>query len=118
MLIHWPGVKGEALQSPNHRLKRLEAYKGLIKGMILAFPIMMTIIIYLSAKNEGFIRFIGVSNFTIRHLQELEEDLEKYGIFEMPYVNQVELHPLCVQVRFIVLYCFIVLILMKSFRDN
>ena len=38
-------------------------------------------------KKQGLIRSIGVSNYTIRHLEEMK----KYAS-EMPVVNQVELH--------------------------
>jgi diketogulonate reductase-like aldo/keto reductase len=41
---------------------------------------------------EGYIRAIGVSNFTINHLKELIENAEI-----MPAVNQIEFHPRLVQ---------------------
>jgi len=41
---------------------------------------------------EGRIRAIGVSNFNIRHLETLLEQTEV-----VPVINQVELHPFCVQ---------------------
>jgi len=41
---------------------------------------------------EGYIRAIGVSNFTSKHLKDLLEDVEI-----IPAVNQVEFHPKLVQ---------------------
>lgn len=41
---------------------------------------------------EGYIRAIGVSNFTINHLQQLMENAEI-----IPAVNQIEFHPRLVQ---------------------
>jgi diketogulonate reductase-like aldo/keto reductase len=50
-------------------------------------------------KLNGKIRTVGVSNYNIHHLEEI-----KAAGFEMPSVNQIELHPLCQQ-RPIVEYC-------------
>ena len=47
---------------------------------------------------EGCIRRIGVSNYAIRHLEELE------GCRVKPYLNQIELHPLLQQIS-LVEYC-------------
>ncbi|KAJ7780506.1 NADP-dependent oxidoreductase domain-containing protein [Mycena maculata] len=53
------------------------------------------------AKEAGQIRSVGVSNFGVKHLEELKEG----GFAEkMPAVNQIELHPLCQQ-KPIVDYC-------------
>lgn len=38
--------------------------------------------------NEGLVKAIGVSNFTVRHLEELKSDSQS-----IPMVNQVEFHP-------------------------
>ncbi|KAJ7091236.1 NADP-dependent oxidoreductase domain-containing protein [Mycena epipterygia] len=46
----------------------------------------------LDAKAAGKIRSVGVSNFSVPHLEELVA----HGL-EMPAVNQIELHPLCQQ---------------------
>ncbi|KAG7098720.1 hypothetical protein E1B28_000633 [Marasmius oreades] len=51
------------------------------------------------AKAAGKIRTVGVSNYGVKHLEEIRN-----AGFEMPSVNQVELHPLCQQ-RPIVGYC-------------
>ncbi len=63
-LIHWP-VSG----------LRLEAWRALER-------------LY----EHGVCRSIGVSNFTVRHLEELAQHARV-----MPHVNQVELHPLLPQ---------------------
>lgn len=71
MLLHWPGVYGA---KKNEIVKyRHEAWKALSKF-----------------KEEGLIRSIGVSNFLIRHLEELKRECEV-----VPALNQVEWHPLC-----------------------
>lgn len=44
-------------------------------------------------KLEGRIRNIGVSNWNVRHLEQVRE-----AGLEMPAVNQIELHPWCQQV--------------------
>ncbi|KAF8635223.1 hypothetical protein AX17_003998 [Amanita inopinata Kibby_2008] len=62
--------------------KRLATYKALLAG-----------------KEAGKIRTVGVSNYGIHHLEEIRN-----SGFEMPAVNQIELHPFCQQ-RPIVDYC-------------
>ncbi|KAF5370741.1 hypothetical protein D9758_001949 [Tetrapyrgos nigripes] len=63
-------------------LRRLETYRALVE-----------------AKAAGKIRSVGVSNYGVKHMEELR----KAGL-EMPAVNQIELHPLCQQ-KPIVEYC-------------
>ncbi|NEU06406.1 aldo/keto reductase [Clostridium senegalense] len=41
---------------------------------------------------EGYIKAIGISNFTVKHLKNLMADAEI-----MPMINQVEFHPLLIQ---------------------
>ncbi|KAI9574410.1 NADP-dependent oxidoreductase domain-containing protein [Boletus coccyginus] len=53
----------------------------------------------LEAKNQGLVRTVGVSNFSEKHIKEIEE-----AGLEKPAVNQIELHPWCQQ-RPIVSYC-------------
>jgi len=48
------------------------------------------------AQKEGWVRDIGVSNFSVKHLEALPGPI--------PAVNQIELHPFCQQ-RDIVDYC-------------
>lgn len=70
-LIHWPGVSGIPVTHPDNVRYRLDTWQqfiGLQKG--------------------GLIRSIGVSNFTVRHLNEL---INQSGV--VPSVNQVEWHP-------------------------
>ncbi|KAF9559580.1 Aldo/keto reductase [Agrocybe pediades] len=55
--------------------KRLETYKALLE-----------------AKQAGKVRAVGVSNYSGRHMDEIKE-----AGYEMPSVNQIELHPFCQQ---------------------
>jgi diketogulonate reductase-like aldo/keto reductase len=50
-------------------------------------------------QKAGKIRSVGVSNYGIRHLEEI-----RAAGYEMPAVNQIEIHPLCQQ-KPIVEYC-------------
>lgn len=47
----------------------------------------------LDARERGQIKTVGVSNWGVKHLEELEE-----RELELPAVNQIELHPWCQQV--------------------
>ncbi|KAE9394314.1 Aldo/keto reductase [Gymnopus androsaceus JB14] len=62
--------------------KRLETYKALQE-----------------CKAAGKIRTVGVSNYNVKHLEEIRN-----AGYELPAVNQIELHPLCQQ-KPIVEYC-------------
>ncbi|KAI0737582.1 Aldo/keto reductase [Daedaleopsis nitida] len=73
MLLHSP-LSGKE--------RRLEAWKALIE-----------------ARNQGKLRSIGVSNFGVKHLEEIKD-----AGLETPEVNQLELHPFCQQ-KDIVQYC-------------
>lgn len=64
-LIHWP-VEG----------KRHDTWRALMK-----------------LREDGLCRSIGVSNYTIRHLQELMEQTPEH----IPVINQVEFHPFLYQ---------------------
>lgn len=70
-LIHWPGAG-----------QRTETWKALIE-----------------IAREGKCRSIGVSNFTVEHLEELAQASDV-----VPAVNQVELHPFLYQ-RALIDYC-------------
>lgn len=70
-LIHWPGKGGLSPDSPVHAPTRRETWRALEEKV-----------------REGKIRHIGVSNYTVRHLQEMKE----YATIQ-PAVNQVEFHP-------------------------
>ncbi|STO09597.1 aldo/keto reductase [Exiguobacterium aurantiacum] len=67
-LLHWPNPKQD---------KYVEAWRALIQ-----------------AKENGWIRSIGVSNFMSEHLDRL---IEETG--ETPVINQIELHPYFSQVE-------------------
>lgn len=67
-LLHWPNPKQD---------KYVEAWRALIQ-----------------AKENGWIRSIGVSNFMPEHLDRLIEDTG-----ETPVINQIELHPYFSQVE-------------------
>ncbi|PGH01156.1 hypothetical protein AJ80_09051 [Polytolypa hystricis UAMH7299] len=49
---------------------------------------------------EGWTRSIGVSNYGVKHIEEMKE----YATVWPPHVNQIELHPWCQQ-KNIVSYC-------------
>jgi diketogulonate reductase-like aldo/keto reductase len=53
----------------------------------------------LEAKAAGKIRAVGVSNYNVKHMEEI-----KAAGYELPEVNQIELHPLCQQ-KPIIKYC-------------
>ncbi|KAL7028293.1 hypothetical protein ACKWTF_005790 [Chironomus riparius] len=71
MLLHWPGVYGLPNKSKEVIKYRHNAWKALSKF-----------------KEQGLIRSIGVSNFLIRHLEELKTECNV-----IPVLNQVEYHP-------------------------
>jgi len=62
--------------------KRLETWKALLK-----------------ARDAGKFKTVGVSNYGVKHLEEIRE-----AGLETPAVNQIELHPFCQQ-KPIVEYC-------------
>ena len=70
-LIHWPGVQNVDVQSPLNRTLRLESWRVLEEYY-----------------QEGKLRSIGVSNYTLDHLKDL---LENCSV--VPHVLQTELHP-------------------------
>lgn len=72
MLIHWPGVAKTELSSPINATKRLETWRVLEEF-----------------HDKGLALSIGVSNYSIPHLQELLAVSRVH-----PAYNQVECHPL------------------------
>lgn len=70
-LIHWPGVQKLPVDHPDNRRLRLESWKVMEEFY-----------------NLGVLRSIGVSNFSLLHLQDLLKNCQV-----VPHVNQVELHP-------------------------
>lgn len=71
-LVHWPGKGGIAPDSTEHRKYRRDTWRALEEGV-----------------EEGLTRYIGVSNYEPKHLDEMSG----YAKIK-PLVNQVELHPL------------------------
>lgn len=67
-LIHWPGATRIPETSTNNLSLRARTWSKLV-----------------DLKKQGFIRSIGVSNFTIKHLQELLQNCKDI----LPAVNQV-----------------------------
>lgn len=72
LLIHWPGTSKLDVSSPINARKRRETWRSMERAVL-----------------DGKCKAIGVSNFEIRHLEELLEYAEI-----LPSVNQVEVHPL------------------------
>lgn len=81
MLIHWPGSQKVQPNSPQNSVNRRGTWDALKR-----------------AQEEGLVRAIGVSNYTLRHLQELDPP---------PAVNQIEFHPLVYndRMRTLLAYC-------------
>lgn len=73
-LIHWPGVYGVSSDSSENSTLRDKSWQQMVKAV-----------------NNGLVKSIGVSNYTVRHLKELIAN--DHGI--RPSVNQVEWHPYC-----------------------
>lgn len=72
-LIHWPGAHGIPGTHPDNIKLRELSWSRLSEGV-----------------QQGLVRDIGVSNYEVRHLQEI---LNKGPV--KPAVNQVEWHPHC-----------------------
>lgn len=79
VLIHWPGVKGLRLDDVKNAQLRQRTY---------------TILEELHTK--GLIKLIGVSNYTIRHLNELFAHCQV-----KPHLLQSEFHPLLKQAELV-----------------
>jgi len=71
-LIHWPGKQGVKPESPENVESRRESWRAMEELC-----------------ESGKIRAIGVSNYTVRHLEELLASSPRIP----PAVNQVEFHP-------------------------
>jgi diketogulonate reductase-like aldo/keto reductase len=67
-LIHWPGTSRVLENSPTNPKLRIDTWKTLIE-----------------LKNKGVLRSIGVSNYTVKHLEHLLENIKDVK----PDVNQV-----------------------------
>lgn len=90
-----------SLASIDTSLKNLKT--DYIDLMLLHFPVSIlrkkSWLALEDAKKNGVVRSIGVSNYTIRHLEEMKQ----YAT-EMPVVNQVELHVFLQQSK-LIKYC-------------
>jgi len=81
-LIHWPGVSGKKVDHPDNSKLRRESWKALEQ-----------------CYHEGLIKAIGVSNYNLKHLEEMNT----YAL-DSPHVLQVEHHPHYIQTELIE-YC-------------
>ncbi|KAH7731549.1 Protein C35D10.6 [Aphelenchoides avenae] len=70
-LIHWPGTSHADIRSPLNKTRRMESWAEMER-----------------LHKNGKCRAIGVSNYEIRHLEEL---LQQTTV--LPAVNQCEYHP-------------------------
>ncbi|KAM3825232.1 glyoxal reductase-like [Vipera latastei] len=70
-LIHWPGTQGQPKDDAGNLERRLQSWRALER-----------------LHEAGKLRAIGVSNYTVRHLQELLDNCRV-----TPAVLQVEFHP-------------------------
>ncbi|XP_013910853.1 PREDICTED: glyoxal reductase-like [Thamnophis sirtalis] len=70
-LIHWPGTQGRPQDDAGNPERRLQSWRALER-----------------LHDAGKLRAIGVSNYTVQHLQELLANCRV-----MPAVLQVEFHP-------------------------
>lgn len=83
-LVHWPAGSRIPLASPKHAELRRATWSALEE-----------------AYEEGKVRAIGVSNYTVKHLREMEGYARV-----MPHVNQIELHPAYYRAQALVIeYC-------------
>eukprot|EP01054_Gregarina_sp_Poly1_P004135 Gregarina_sp_Poly_1__4134@NODE_2263_length_2385_cov_175_128991_g1451_i0_p1_GENE_NODE_2263_length_2385_cov_175_128991_g1451_i0NODE_2263_length_2385_cov_175_128991_g1451_i0_p1_ORF_typecomplete_len233_score37_73Aldo_ket_red/PF00248_21/1_5e36_NODE_2263_length_2385_cov_175_128991_g1451_i012561954 len=100
-MLHWPGVSKALIDeteiddpdTTNNHQKRLEAWREME-----------------CQYSEGKFRAIGVSNFMVKHLQPLIEDIEarqKAGdnLAQFPMVNQIEISPWVLPDKNLVDFC-------------
>ncbi|ESL07495.1 aldo/keto reductase [Trypanosoma rangeli SC58] len=87
VLIHWPGCGGlKPHEAEEHKAARRRCWK-----------------VMRALQKEGVIRHLGVSNFAPRHFPDLAANAEEEAhLFDAtcpsrPVINQIELHPLCLQ---------------------
>lgn len=81
-LIHWPGVSRHSPKDENNCQARAGSWRALEE-----------------AYEQGLLRAIGVSNYNVKHLKEMEEYAKV-----RPMVNQIELHPAWVE-EDVIEYC-------------
>jgi diketogulonate reductase-like aldo/keto reductase len=79
MLVHWPGTANANTKSPAHAKARALVWATLSE---------------LHGAGKGPLRAIGVSNYSISHLEQLLSAVSSDGCHVVvPAVNQVEVHP-------------------------
>lgn len=78
LLVHWPGGFGEPVSNDPDFPRKTRA------------TIWRT---FCEFADKGAARAIGVSNFTIKHLRQLMEDVPEPEF--RPTINQLEIHPYC-----------------------
>ena len=79
LLIHWPGTKGVPVHNVDvNRTKRLDTWRAMT-----------------AALGTGQVKSIGVSNYTVHHLEELYQWISRQyiAVKVYPAVNQIEVHP-------------------------
>jgi len=86
LLMHWPGAFGSLDTKEANARKRREIWSTFES---------------FAAANRA--RSIGVSNFTVEHLESLRIG-EEGGCTVVPHVNQIEMHPYCQQ-KELAAYC-------------
>lgn len=85
VLIHWPGVAKVSLNQEEQQDQEGSRKRNLHKeGRHGSYKALQRL------KAEGKVKSIGVSNFTVDHLNELLGDPE---LSIVPAVNQIEVHP-------------------------
>ncbi|XP_074034984.1 uncharacterized oxidoreductase YtbE isoform X1 [Leptinotarsa decemlineata] len=75
-LINWPGSYGISSSSKENATLREKSWELMVEAV-----------------NEGLVKNIGVSSYTVKHLKKLLSN--DYGI--KPCINQIEFHPQCYQ---------------------
>lgn len=71
-LIHWPGASGLPVDSIENETLRMESWQVLAD---------------IVDQKDPKVRFIGVSNFEVKHLSDV------FLKIHVPYINQIEIHP-------------------------
>ncbi|CAD2219915.1 aldo/keto reductase [Angomonas deanei] len=92
VLLHWPGCGGKKPEEEAaHQAARRDCWRVLLQ-----------------LQEEEKVRYMGVSNFLPRHFKEIDEVVAACGGGDTPVrgpiLNQIELHPLCVQAD-VAAYC-------------
>lgn len=89
-LIHWPGALGLAPGDGRNGPLRAASWRALQEALLSSPP---------GGDYDGpgpspRVRAIGVSNYTVGHLEEMQRMAQEGRITVLPMVNQYEMHPL------------------------